>query len=48
MSNNSQLSARQRIASLLDESSFVEVGAYVTARSTDFNLADKETPSDGD
>ncbi|MCM1494298.1 MAG: methylmalonyl-CoA carboxyltransferase [Bacteroides sp.] len=47
MSNNSQLSARQRIASLLDDSSFVEVGAYVTARSTDFNLADKETPSDG-
>lgn len=47
MSNNSQLSARQRIASLLDDSSFVEVGAYVTARSTDFNLADKETPADG-
>ncbi len=47
MSNNTQLSARQRVASLLDESSFVEVGAYVTARSTDFNLADKETPADG-
>lgn len=47
MSNNSQLSARQRIASLLDDSSFVEVGACVTARSTDFNLADKETPADG-
>lgn len=47
MSNNSQLSARQRIASLLDESSFVEVGGLVTARSTDFNLADKETPADG-
>lgn len=47
MSNNSQLSARQRIASLLDDSSFVEVGAYVTARSTDFNLPDKETPADG-
>ncbi len=47
MSNNSQLSARQRIASLLDDSSFVEVGAYVTARSTDFNMADKETPADG-
>lgn len=47
MSNNSQLSARQRIDALLDESSFVEVGAYVTARSTDFNLADKETPADG-
>lgn len=47
MSNNSQLSARQRIASLLDDSSFVEVGGYVTARSTDFNMADKETPADG-
>ena len=47
MSNNSKLSARQRIATLLDASSFVEVGAYVTARSTDFNLADKETPADG-
>ena len=47
MSNNSQLSARQRIDALLDESSFVEVGAYVTARSTDFNLSDKETPADG-
>ncbi len=47
MSNNTQLSARQRVASLLDDSSFVEVGAYVTARSTDFNLADKETPADG-
>ena len=47
MSNNSKLSARQRIASLLDESSFVEVGGLVTARSTDFNLADKDTPADG-
>ena len=47
MSNNSKLSARQRIATLLDESSFVEIGTYVTARSTDFNLADKETPADG-
>lgn len=47
MSNNSQLSARQRIASLLDDSSFVEVGGRMTARSTDFNLADKDTPADG-
>lgn len=47
MSNNSQLSARERIASLLDDSSFVEIGAYVNARSTDFNLQDKETPADG-
>lgn len=39
--------ARQRIASLLDENSFVEIGALVTARSTDFNLKQAETPSDG-
>ena len=47
MSNTTQLSARQRIASLLDDSSFVEVGAYVNARSTDFNMMDTETPCDG-
>ncbi|MBQ8983651.1 MAG: carboxyl transferase [Lachnospiraceae bacterium] len=47
MSDNSRLSARDRIASLLDDSSFVEVGGYVTARSTDYNLADKDTPADG-
>jgi acetyl-CoA carboxylase carboxyltransferase component len=32
---------------LLDDSSFVEIGAYVTARNTDFNIQDKETPKDG-
>ncbi len=47
MSNKTQLSARERIAALLDDSSFVEIGAYVTARSTDFNLQEKETPADG-
>ncbi len=47
MSNNSQLSARQRIDSLLDQGSFVEVGSLVKARSTDFNMADKDTPADG-
>lgn len=47
MSNKTQLSARERIASLLDDSSFVEMGALVTARSTDFNMQDKETPADG-
>ena len=36
MSTTSQ--ASQRIAALLDENSFVEIGARVTARSTDFNL----------
>lgn len=47
MSNKTQLSARERIASLLDDASFVEMGAYVTARSTDFNMQEKETPADG-
>lgn len=47
MSNSAQTSASNRINALLDEGSFVEVGAYVTARSTDFNMTDKETPADG-
>lgn len=41
------LSARERINSLLDDNSFVEVGALVTRRSTDFNLQQKEVPADG-
>ena len=45
MSTTSQ--ASQRIAALLDENSFVEIGGLVTARSTDFNLKQTETPSDG-
>lgn len=40
-------SASRRIAAMLDEGSFVEIGGAVTARSTDFNLQAKETPSDG-
>ena len=47
MSNKLMLSASDRIAALLDDSSFVEVGAYVTARTTDFNTQDHETPADG-
>ena len=47
MSNKPSLSASDRINALLDDSSFVEVGAYVTARNTDFNIQDKETPKDG-
>ena len=47
MSNSAQTSASSRIAALLDENSFVEVGAYITARNTDFNMADQETPADG-
>ena len=39
--------ASQRIAALLDDNSFVEIGVLVTARATDFNLKPNETPSDG-
>ncbi len=42
-----QTSAGNRIRSLLDENSFVEIGGYVTARNTDFNMTAKETPADG-
>lgn len=46
MSTNAS-AARERIASLLDENSFVEIGALVSARATDFNLSGIDTPSDG-
>ena len=39
--------ASQRITALLDENSFVEIGALVTARATDFNMKPSETPCDG-
>ena len=39
--------ASARITSLLDAGSFVEIGGAVTARSTDFNMQEKETPADG-
>lgn len=45
MSNTSQ--AGNRINALLDDNSFVEIGALVTARATDFNMKQTETPSDG-
>lgn len=45
MSTTSQ--ASQRINALLDENSFVEIGGLVTARATDFNLKQTETPADG-
>ncbi len=45
--SNSTNSARQRIAGLLDEQSFMEIGALVTARNTDFDLSQSKTPSDG-
>ena len=45
MSNTSK--ASQRINALLDDNSFVEIGALVTARATDFNLKPTDAPSDG-
>ena len=45
--NATENSASRRIAMLLDEGSFVEIGGAVTARNTDFNLQTKETPADG-
>lgn len=45
MSNSSE--ARKRIEALLDDYSFVEIGAGVTSRSTDFNLNEEKVPSDG-
>lgn len=47
MSNTTQSAARARINAFLDENSFVEIGAGVTARSTDFNMSEKKAPSDG-
>lgn len=47
MNSSNDSLAMRRITKLVDENSFMEIGSLVTARSTDFNLADTETPSDG-
>jgi acetyl-CoA carboxylase carboxyltransferase component len=47
MSTSAKTSSRTRIEAILDENSFVEIGALVTARSTDFNIKSIDTPSDG-
>ena len=44
--NATENSASRRIATLLDEGSFVEIGGAVTARSTTFNLQEKAAPSE--
>ena len=41
MSTSAKVTARQRIENLLDDNSFVEIGAYVKARNTDFNIQAK-------
>ena len=47
MSNTTQTSAGKRIAALLEDKSFVEIGGLVKARSTNFNLTALDTPGDG-
>ena len=47
MSTTSQNSASSRISALLDDNSFVEIGAGVKARATNFNIQEKDTLADG-
>lgn len=47
MSNSATMSARQRIETLVDANSFVEIGGLVTKRNTDFNMQEKAVPADG-
>lgn len=39
--------ARERISMVLDPLSFVEIGAFVNHRSTDFNMVSQDMPADG-
>ena len=47
MGSSTQMSAKDRITALLDDNSFVEIGALVTKRNTDFDLPKSDAPSDG-
>ena len=47
MGNKTENAAGRRIAAMLDAGSFVEIGGAGTARNTDFNMQEKETPADG-
>ena len=42
-----KLTARERIARLVDQDSFQEIGIFAKHRSTYFGMADKEVPADG-
>lgn len=46
MSDRAMNSARSRIIELLDANSFIEFGAEITARSTNFNIQDEKQPTD--
>jgi propionyl-CoA carboxylase beta chain len=41
-----KLTARERLAKLMDEGTFQEIDPFVTHRSTDFGLADRKFPGD--
>lgn len=47
MSDSIKLTAKDRVLCLLDDNSFVEIGAFVTKRNTDFNLGETGAPGDG-
>ena len=47
MSNSAKMSASERIESLVDANSFVEIGGLITKRNTDFNMQEKAVPADG-
>ncbi len=42
-----KLTARERIEKLLDPGSFVEIGAFVRHRATEFGMDKRELPADG-
>jgi methylmalonyl-CoA carboxyltransferase 12S subunit len=42
-----KLSARERVAKLVDEGTFQEIGLFAQHRSTYFGMAEKEMPADG-
>ncbi len=42
-----QMTARERIAYLFDENSFIEIDAFAESRATDFGMDKKKVPGDG-
>src|SRR5579872_5291049 len=44
---NGRMTARERIAFLLDRDSFVELDKFKTHRNTDFGMAERKIPGDG-
>ncbi len=45
--SSGKMTARERINSLFDENSFVEIDAFVESRSIDFDMQKKKVPGDG-